>query len=197
MAPIDWNPPQPRAGWRGQWDAFFGPGATAAEEWLQLVGGLILSGLALLVFFSRFPAPNPAQIGVAILFALDLSGGIITNASASAKRLYHREGQTWQQHLIFVLPHGVHLGLLVWLFPGFGWWFFGLFYGYLIVATLLILRMALYLQRPMAMTLYAGALLLNLLVPQSPGLEWVVPFLFLKLLIAHLLKEAPFQAPKP
>jgi hypothetical protein len=191
---INWAPPQLRKGWRGYWDAFVGPGATSAEEWLQLLGGLVLSTIALLVFFLRFPGqPTLAQIVVLSLLALDLSGGIITNATSTAKRWYHREGQGSWQLLVFILPHGIHLALLVWLFPGFAWWFFLLFYGYLVASALLILHTPLYLQRPMAFICYAGVVLLSSLSAPTPGLEWVVPFLFLKLLISHLLKEAPFR----
>jgi hypothetical protein len=191
---IHWIPPEPRKGWRGLWDAFIGPGATVAEEWLQLLDGLLLSALALLVFFVRFPGdPTLPQILLVTFLALDLSGGIITNATATAKRWYHRDGQGWRHHVLFVLPHGIHLALPAWLFPGVGWWFFLLFSGYLIAATLLILRTPLYLQRPVAFICYAGAVLLSMVVALPPGLEWVVPFLFLKLLISHLLKEAPFR----
>ena len=127
------------------------------------------------------------------LLTLDLSGGIITTVTSTAKRWYHRAGQGWRQHIIFVLPHGLHLALVVWLFPGFGWWFFLLFYGYLVAATLLILYTPLYVQRPVAFICYAGVVLLNGVFAPTAGLEWVIPFLFLKLLIGHLLKEAPFR----
>lgn len=191
---ISWTPPPPRKGWRGHWDGFVGPGMTAAEEWLQLLGALALSALALLVFFLRFPGePTLTQMMLLTLLTLDLSGGIITNATSTAKRWYHRAGQGWRQHLAFVLPHGLYLALLVWFFPGLTWWWFVLFYGYLVVATLLILSTPLYLQRPMAFISYAGVLLLNGVFAPIAGLEWVIPFLFLKLLLSHLLKEAPFR----
>lgn len=191
---ISWIPPQRRKGWRGYWDGFVGPGATSTEEWLQLLGGLALTALALLVFFLRFPGePTLTQIAILTVLTFDLSGGIITNATSTAKRWYHREGQGWQHHLVFVLPHGIHLALLVWLFPGFVWWLFLLFYGYLVAATLLVLHTPLYLQRPMAFICYAGVILFNGLFIPTAGLEWVIPFLFLKLLIGHLLKEAPFR----
>jgi hypothetical protein len=191
---IQWTPPQPRQGWLGRWDSFVGPGATAAEEWLQLISGLTLAALALLCFFLRFPAtPALAQTVLVALLALDLSGGIVTNATAPAKRWYHRAGQGVRQHLAFVLPHGIHLALLVWLFPGFAWWYFPLFYGHLLVATLLVLCTPLYLQRPVAFICYGWVLLLSTLATPTPGLEWVVPFLFLKLLLSHLLKEAPYR----
>lgn len=191
---IGWTPPSRRNGWRRYWDSFVGPGATSAEEWLQVLGGLGLTALAFLVFLLRFPGqPTLTQIMILAVLTLDLSGGIITTVTSTAKRWYHREGQGWRQHIIFVLPHGLHLALVVWVFPGFGWWFFLLFYGYLVAATLLILHTPLYVQRPMAFICYAGVVLLNGLFAPTAGLEWVIPFLFLKLLIGHLLKEAPFR----
>lgn len=196
---IDWHPPRPRQGWLGRWDAFIGPGATAAEEWLQLLGGLILAALVSLCFVLRFPfSPSLAQVIVVFLLAFDLSGGIVTNATAPAKRWYHRPSQGLRQHLTFVLPHGIHLVLVAWLFPGSPWWWFPLFYGHLVGATLLILAVPLYLQRPVAFLCYAWVIVLNILIGSPPGLEWVVPLLFLKLLLSHLLKEAPFRpAPEP
>jgi hypothetical protein len=191
---IDWTPSKPRQGWPGKWDAFIGPGATTAEEWLQLLGGLALTATALIAFLTRYPYdPTPSQIVIVALLALDLSGGIITNATSAAKRWYHREGQGIRQHILFILPHGIHLLLLVGVFPGFAWWFFPVFYGYLVAATLLILYTPLYLQRPVAFICFAGVILLNGAFPPTHGLDWVIPFLFFKLLVSHLLKEAPYR----
>ncbi len=46
---VSWNPPEPRAGALGGWDRFVGPGATDAEELLQLVlgGAIAIGGVAL------------------------------------------------------------------------------------------------------------------------------------------------------
>jgi len=41
---VDWTPPAPRQGWRGEWDKFVGPGQTRAEFWLILAPSL-LAGL--------------------------------------------------------------------------------------------------------------------------------------------------------
>ncbi len=191
---IRWNPPPPRTGWNGAWDRLIGPGATRAELWLQLVGavGLAVALLAVAVRAATTPL-TMLQLGVLALLAFDLSGGIITNATSTSKRWYHREGQRWPQHLAFVLPHGVHLAVLVWLFPALGWSFALLSYLYLIAVTFIIVFVPLYLQRPVALMAYVGALLLNLLLAPLPELAWVLPVFFLKLLVAHLLKEAPYR----
>jgi hypothetical protein len=189
---ISWRPPAPRAGWNGALDRFIGPGATAAELWVQLLGTLGLTGLLLWFSLRQDELLTAPQIGLLALLAFDLSGGVITNATSAAKRWYHRPGQGPREHLAFVLPHGAHLALLAWLFPSVGWPFALLCFLYLAGATLAVLRAPLYLQRPVALLAYAGALLLNLALAPPHALAWVAPLLFLKLLVAHLLKEAPF-----
>ena len=191
---ISWTPPAPRPGREGWWDRFIGPGATAAELWVQLLGTLALTALLLAFSLARAAGPwSAAQIGALALLAFDLSGGVITNATSAAKRWYHRPGQGLRQHLAFVLPHGAHLALLAWLFPELGWGFAVLCYLYLAAASLAVLLAPLYLQRPLALIAYAGALLLGLALAPPPALAWVAPLFVLKLLVAHLLKEAPFQ----
>lgn len=52
----------------------------------------------------------------------------------------------------------------------------------------------LYLQRPIAMMFVVGAVLLDQFVfPSVPAMAWFVPVFFVKLLISHLLKEAPYS----
>lgn len=195
---ISWTPPSPRPGRDGWWDRFIGPGATPAELWLQLIGAVVLT--ALLLAFSLAQAAgawSALQVIILTLLAFDLNGGVITNATSAAKRWYHRPGQGLAQHLAFVLPHGVHLALLAWFFPEIGWSFAVLCYLYLAVATLGVLLAPLYLQRPLVLIAYVGTLLLNLLLAPPAALAWVAPLFFLKLLVAHLLKEAPFQPAHP
>ncbi|MCT7952316.1 hypothetical protein NG798_21195 [Ancylothrix sp. C2] len=65
--------------------------------------------------------------------------------------------------------------------------------GYLLGASVLILRSPLYLQRPVALGLYGLSLLGNCyLVSPTSGLEWFLPFFFLKILVSHLLPETPY-----
>jgi hypothetical protein len=193
---ISWHPPQPRNGVSGSWDKFVGPGATLAEEWLQLVAGLIIAVVGGFFIFTNQALLKWSTIHmiVIIILLLDMAGGVITNATSTAKRWYHRDGQGLQQHLGFISLHGVHILLVAWLFRGTDWVYFGVMYGSLLLATVGIGLTPLYLQRPFAMALFMGILLLNFyLFPPMPGLEWFIPFLFLKLLVNHLLKEAPFR----
>ena len=201
MRNIDWTPPQPREGLAGMWDKFVGPGATRSEEILQLLGGVLLMiALSGLLFIRRDALDwSLLQVILAALLIFDLIGGIITNATATAKRWYHRDGHdSFASHLPFIATHGFHLAVIAFLFRDGDWMYFLVLYGYLIGGTVLITRVALYLQRPLAMMLYAGVLLIGIYVFEpTPGLEWFIPFFFLKLLISHLLTEAPYTVEQP
>ncbi|MDX2141235.1 MAG: hypothetical protein SF123_24335 [Chloroflexota bacterium] len=196
MTQIDWIPPKPRPGLSGAWDQFVGPGATRREEWLQLLGGLALTAALLLLLYlqGHFGQWSTLQIIVVVLLAFDLFGGVITNATTAAKRWYHRAGQEGvRAHLPFIAVHGLHLLVIALLFRQADWAYVGVLYGYLLLAAVIIIRTPLYLQRPLAMTFFCGSLLLGMYaLPPAPGLEWFVPLFYLKLLISHLVKEAPF-----
>lgn len=193
---IEWIPPEPRPGLAGAWDKFIGPGATDAEQWLQLVGALGLTAVLTLLNITQRSELNWSigQWLVFLLFAFDLSGGIVTNATSAAKRWYHRAGQRFIDHFGFVAVHGIHLAVVAWLFRDGDWLYFAVYCGWLLVGTAVILRTPLYLQRPLALLLFSGSLLLNnsIILP-TIGLGWFIPFFFLKLLVAHLVPEAPFQ----
>jgi hypothetical protein len=191
---INWNFPQPRSGLAGEWDKFIGPGATSAEVEL----GLAFSSLWTLVVIGYVMTEglnwSVWQFIVAGLFAFDLAGGIFVNAMSTAKRWYHREGQGRSQHFGFTAVHVFHIAVVAWLFRGMDWTYFLGMSAYLLAAALLILWTPLYLQRPVAMSLLAISIPLSAIAfPPTHGLEWFIPFLFLKLLVSHLLREEPYR----
>lgn len=196
MKHINWTPPSPRRGVLGAWDKFVGPGATSSEEWLQLGGGLALASLLGILLYTMRDSLSwtGTQVFLVVFLALDLIGGIITNATSAAKRWYHRAGQDGiKAHLPFVAGHGLHLIAVAIVFREMDWAFFGVMYGYLMVASIIIIKTPLYLQRPMSLMLFCGGCLLGMYVfIPTIGLEWFIPFLYLKLLVSHLVKEAPF-----
>jgi hypothetical protein len=192
---IDWIPLKPRPGLPGEWDKFVGPGQTRTEFWLILVPALLAGLTAPLYALQAGLGWTPIQLIVAGVMAFDLVGGVATNATASAKRWYHRPGQGWLQHLEFVAVHALHIFLVAWLFRGGDWFYFFIYYAYLLAASLMITRVQLYLQRPVALLLLVGVLLLNIYgIMPSAGLEWFVPVFFMKLLVSHLIKEVPYPA---
>lgn len=192
---IDWTPPAPRSGLMGAWDRFVGPGATPAEEWLQLGGGLLLVALIMVFTITRAETLNWSAVQwiAAFILAFDVCGGVITNATTAAKRWYHRAGQGAAAHLGFVAAHALHLLVVALLFRGGDWGFFVITYSYLMLTAVILVRIPLYLQRAVALMFYCGALLIALyILTPTPGLEWLLPFFYLKLLVSHLVHEAPF-----
>lgn len=186
--------PAPRSGWKGQLDRLIGPGATPAELILQFVPSVGAAIAAPLYASTLSMDWSPWQLSLIAILGFDLVGGVLTNATAAAKRWYHRLGQGWRQHMAFVCVHLVHIGLVALLFrEGDGVFFAGVS-SYLLLAAGLILANPLYLQRPVALGLYGLALLGDryLFVP-TPGLEWFLPLLFLKLLVSHLLNETGYR----
>src|SRR5574337_1540630 len=108
---VDWHPPAPRPGLAGAPDRFIGPGATRAEIVLQFAIPAIAAILALL--HARYIGVHWSAIQYVLcaLLAFDIAGGIITNATSSAKRWYHRAGQGFRQHFRTVLLHLAHPAL--------------------------------------------------------------------------------------
>ncbi|MCA9912640.1 MAG: hypothetical protein KC496_04810 [Anaerolineae bacterium] len=193
---ISWKPPQSRSGWWKAWDEFMGPGATRAEEVLQIAGMLLLSALVGLYWWLQWERLQwtALQTIITTIFLLDLSGGIVVNASNSAKRWYHREGYTLRQHMTFIGVHLLHLVAFALLFDAYGLDFVLVNYGFLMGATLLLWVVPLYVQRPLGFLLYALAILMSLYWFAHPaGMEWFLPMFYLKLILAHDLKEAPFR----
>ncbi|PKN87239.1 MAG: hypothetical protein CVU46_05135 [Chloroflexi bacterium HGW-Chloroflexi-8] len=190
-----WIPPEPRRGLAGEWDKFVGLGQTKNEFWLILIPAL-LAGLAA-PFYALYTGLNwtTIQLFVVGIIAFDLVGGVVTNATSTAKRWYHRPGQGWFQHMEFVAVHAVHIFLVTWLFRNGDWIYFFVYFAYLLIASLIITRVQLFLQRPVALLLFIGVFLLNMyIVTPSAGLEWFVPIFFMKLLVSHLIKETPFRS---
>lgn len=194
MKKIEWTVPEPRKGVMGAWDRFIGPGATDAEEWVQLGLGLMIGAGALALYFSTHGLEAGwLMSGLLVLLCLDLGGGIVTNATASAKRWYHRSGQGVLPHLRFVAIHGLHIAFVAWGWAEAPIEFFVATYGVLLASAAIICAVPLYLQRPVAIGLFGLTLLAAQAGPMVlPGLEWFVPLLMLKLLISHLVAEAPF-----
>lgn len=190
----NWNYPPPRSGWLGEFDKFIGPGADRAEFWLQLIPSLLAGALAAYYGVTQQTDWSAAKIIVSGLFAFDLTGGIITNATAPAKRWYHRAGQGFAQHFAFTAVHLLHLFLVAWLFRSMDWNFLLIASAYLLGAACIILLVPLYLQRPVAMLLLALSFLLNIyFLAPTVGLEWFLPFFYLKLLVSHLVHEEPYR----
>ncbi|NJL92431.1 MAG: hypothetical protein HC915_01280 [Anaerolineae bacterium] len=188
--PIRWAYPSPQ----NALDRFIGPGATRAEVLLQFLPTLAITLVFLGAAILDGWGWSPLQLGVAGLLTLDLVGGVITNATSSAKRWYHRAGEGKRQHCLFVSIHIAQLTLLMAVFDPGNWTFVLGAYGYLLLAAWLIVRAPLYLQRPLAGLLLVISFFLSLAVlPVPPHFAWFLPVFYTKLLSSHLLREEPYR----
>lgn len=183
-----------RRGALGALDRFIGPGATQAELWLQFGGAAAIACLCFALYWTSNADRDALRAIVVVLLALDIAGGVVTNATASAKRWYHRDGQGWRSHLAFVAAHAVQLALVAWLFAEQPWLYLAASYGLLLIAAGAVLGVPRYLQRPVAYGAYAVCFLTAQLPLFSlPGLGWFLPLFYFKLLVSHLVLETPFR----
>eukprot|EP00581_Thalassiosira_minuscula_P013998 CAMPEP_0183715192 /NCGR_PEP_ID=MMETSP0737-20130205/9527_1 /TAXON_ID=385413 /ORGANISM="Thalassiosira miniscula, Strain CCMP1093" /LENGTH=208 /DNA_ID=CAMNT_0025944281 /DNA_START=238 /DNA_END=864 /DNA_ORIENTATION=- len=189
---------EPRKGFfSGQLDSFVGPGATKAELVLQFGASFLIGIGCLLVFHETNPNASCKQNIIVAFIGIDMIGGVVTNSTSAAKRWYHRPGQGFREHMTFITFHALQIGTVAWQYVEGDtekWLYFGLVYGILLVFSAIVLTVPLYLQRPVAMSLVAAVIpeSMSQRMPQTPGLEWFLPLLFLKLLVSHLTIETPF-----
>jgi len=189
----EWSYPEPRKGLAGQWDKFVGPGATFAEQIISLVPS-VLAALSI-TYYSYVSGLGWSfvQYIVAALIAFDIVGGVTTNATSSAKRWYHRSGQTAVKHLGFIAIHILQIFLVSWLFRSLDISYIVVVYLYLIFSSCVVLTVPLRIQRSVALLFVCIAILMSeYLFSSTPGFEWFIPFLFIKLLISHLTTEEPY-----
>ena len=192
---IDWTIPPTASGWGGRLERFMGPGKTRAEIIVELVGGVLgLAAIAALAATDEaVRAWSSPQIGLGVVLAIDLVGGALTNATNSAKRWYHRPGpRQVRSRLMFLAAHVVHLAVIAYiLLPNDAtWWWTHL--TLLAVSSLLIEAVPVEVRRPTAVAALVCAVGLGQAVAPVEGVLVLVPVLFyLKLLLGHLVPEAP------
>lgn len=184
--------PLPRRGLLGSWDRLVGPGMSRAENALVLSAGGVGSVAATL--WAMDAEADWFAVLIAAILGLDVIGGAVCNATDTTKRWYHRPEAAPAHHFGFVVLHVAHVALVAWAFRGsaFDFSYFAVIGGAVVVCSLLVLASPLYLKRPVAAGLYLVALALAFYgVGPTPGVEWFVPALFLKLHIGHLVPERP------
>ncbi|MEV2237485.1 hypothetical protein [Micromonospora sp. NPDC049891] len=191
---VDWRVPPPRPGLAGAVDRFFGPGRSRREN-LAEAGAhlLVLSLLAGYVLRqARGQHWSVVEIVVTAVIAVDLVGGVLTNATNAAKRWYHRPGQR-ARRLGFVAAHLAY-PVVVTLLPAAGadpaWLLANA--ALLLVAAIVVESAPVDVKRLIAMALYLVAVLVNLtFLPLAPAYAWFPLLFYLKLLVCFLVLEAP------
>lgn len=180
------EPLVPRKGVLRFVDIVFGPKATVWEIGVALLTGVF--GAAAICWYANSARLewNDLQYAVAAVIAFDIFGGAVANLTISAKRWFHRAGQGRWQILAFVAVHLLHFLLVAWLFRHSDWRFLIAFYGLLIVGTTVVLMTASHLQAPVAMAIVCIAVAVaNFCFSATPGFEWFVPLIFIKLVLGH------------
>ncbi|MFW5729595.1 MAG: hypothetical protein ACOCYG_08015 [Spirochaetota bacterium] len=170
-------------------DRLAGPGATPAELTLQF--GVAFAAAAAAGSWYALTADGRWWIAaVAVFLGFDLGGGVVTNATATAKRWFHRDGQGFAEHMGFIAVHILHLAVIGFVVLPASRHYFLIASGILLGGAVIILLAPRPLTRPTALALFALVLVLHRAVlPIPPGFEWFTPVFFLKLFVSHLVPE--------
>jgi len=186
----------------GKPDGFFGTGATQTEQNLVWLFGILSTALLGWYWWSHAMDWTWWQYAIALLLALDVLGGVVANSLNSCKRFYHSPIQPEEtgftalakNHFIFTALH-IHPVIIGLLFGNMNLTYGAIWYLILVTFSGNILRMPLYLHRPIAMGIIMLAVLVNYyVIPPVVGFEWFIPALFLKIVYGHIVQEEPYRA---
>ncbi|MFI6538390.1 hypothetical protein ACIBHY_38465 [Nonomuraea sp. NPDC050547] len=164
-------------------DRLIAPGATPRDRAVVYTSAVAGTVLATALAYGAGLSALPLVL-IAIV-AFDLYGGAAVNATTAAKRHFHRPGRTWRHHVGFVAIH-VQPFLLALVVPGFTWTAAAVVYALALGGAVITVSVPSDVRRPVAFgcTALAIGLALPLAIPAAIG--WLVPVLFVKLLLAHL-----------
>lgn len=179
---------------------FLGNGHTGAEAVLTHVSATMLSAFAAAYWWWVTDAPALWQAVILAIFAYDILGGAVANSLNSCKRFYHAAHVPDESALVRASRNpliftAIHLHPVVFaLIFGFPLALGVAYYIAVWLSVRLVTWAPLYLRRPAAMALGMAALLLSQTIFALPvGLGWVVPGLFLKLVLGHAVQEEPYR----
>lgn len=176
-------------------DRLIAPNATRAEVLIGFAAAFTGAAVALgLTLHARQPV---LAVVVVTVVGFDLFGGAVVNATASAKRWYHRPGRTRRHHLAFVAVH-IQPFVLALTVPGFPWLAAATMYAIALVAAVAVSVATAELRTPVAfLTAVFGIAAVTNLPAVPTFLAWFAPVLLVKLLLAHLLPETPLAQSTP
>lgn len=170
-------------------DPLIGPGATTGELALGWTAAIVAALAQVVWIFVVAPSWSAVQMIVAVLFAFDIGGGVVVNATSSARSWWHRPGQGLPQHLAFFAAH-VHPFIVAWLWPSFGRVEAGALYVTMLAMAVTVLTSPARLARPLALGLGAVGIVLGMTVLRMPaGLEWLAALYYVKLVMAHAVRD--------
>ncbi|MEM1150405.1 MAG: hypothetical protein AAGI03_07585 [Pseudomonadota bacterium] len=188
----------------GRTDGLVGTGATSAERLMGYGTALVLTAVIVGADMMR-GSPVAAtwwQIGILAFFAYDIAGGAVANMLNSCKRLYHSPRKPTEGALLGALKDarvftGIHVHpIIIAATLGGSVANSVIWYLALQVAVWLTLATPLYLRRAAATALVMVAILVHQIwLPLGMGLEWVIPALFIKMVLGHAVQEETYAAP--
>ncbi|MFD3746857.1 hypothetical protein [Nocardia sp. NPDC058633] len=177
-------------------DRLIAPNATRSEAALCYTAAVV--GAATAGLLAGRTGGSALMIAVVTLVGFDVFGGAVVNATASAKRWFHRPGREARHHLAFVAIHGQPF-LLALVVPGFGWWTASAIYVIAVASAITVTSVPQHLRTPIAFaaTVFGTAITVAVLAVPTFVL-WFGPVLLIKLLLAHLLPEpGTVDEPRP
>lgn len=188
---------QPRPGAAGWIDRIAGPGATQAELALQFGAAGFAALLAPLYAAAVVGAGSPWwKYALCAVLAFDVVGGIVTSATVSGHRWFHRAQRTRGDHVLFAALHGVHLAVVWGVYLNHAALWLPITFAMLLVGTAAIVWTPPYMQRPVSLLVYAVAVWVVAALPAWPaGMSWFLPLFYLKLFVAYLPCPPPRDVP--
>ncbi len=189
---VDWQVPAGEANW------LTGAGTTRGERATVWVGTVL--GVAAVAWL----APEGWtwwQWTSVVVLAVDLLGGVVANALATAKRQYHGRpaaqvprpsARLLRNSTVFAAAH-LHPFVVALVLPDGSWRWAAFWYVGCVVPVLVVQRVPLHLQRPVAFAAVAVLLVAQPVVAAPAGLAWFGPVLAVKLVAAHAVREEPYR----
>lgn len=163
------------------------PGATRAEWTLSL--GAAALGAALATAHAARSGLGSWRLVLVALVAFDMFGGVVGNSTDSGKRFWHGRGRSRRAAFAFVAVHVAHLAVVAAAFRGLDVVYLVATAALLLLGAAVVLAAPRTLGRAVAAAAFAAAVLLDVGLGRTPGLEWFLPVFFSKLLVAHLVPE--------
>lgn len=191
---IDWT-------YEGAPDPVAGTGATWAEHVLMWLAGLAGAGLMIFLSHDGYVGWTWLETAIAAVVAFDLIGGAVAMNLNSAKRFYHSPAQPAERGMIRFIKRGFYLPathvhpILVFLLYKPDAYLVGIAIYFAAALSVALVRLVpLFLSRPLAILLVLASVLVNAYgVRAVPGFEWLLPVLFLKLVLGFGVREEPYR----
>lgn len=174
-------------------DFLVGPGASRKED-LVTYAVAAVGSVAVGIMFAGADEFRWWKLIILCIVAFDFFGGATANATNAARKWWHRPGVKPSNALVFVAFH-VHPVLVGLLFEGFPVALGIVAYVITFVAALISLLVPPEVMRPTAYGLCCLCVLVTSVLPGVAGyLGWLLPVMYMKLLLSHLLPDGSATA---